>query len=77
MLHLLLCHVIVGGLLHSSHVSGKLNGDLALLGPGQVDSTPTTFLGGGGCVIGIIPFFVRVPPDVLSLQLCTPKVFGV
>jgi hypothetical protein len=22
-------------------------------------------------------FFVRVPPDIISLQLCTPKVVGV
>ena len=25
---------------------------------------------------GIQPFFVRVPPDIISLQLCTPKVVG-
>jgi hypothetical protein len=26
---------------------------------------------------GIQSFFVRVPPDIISLELCTPKVVGV
>jgi hypothetical protein len=24
----------------------------------------------------LLTFFVRVPPDIISLQLCTPKVVG-
>jgi hypothetical protein len=31
----------------------------------------------GGLVQWYSTFFLRVPPDIISLQLCTPKVVGV
>jgi hypothetical protein len=47
--------------------------------PDLVKSVFTRFSMGGNMSYGsgIQPFFfVRVPPDIIPLQLCTPKVVG-